>query len=101
MGVFSPFRNHPPDTIDSINRESPGLIATAIFEALDGSGCLNARLPVDRRINTVFVITEAIGHVGEPPDAHRPGHWVAASGGLDLRDVANAVYENLAYRGYL
>ena len=103
MAVFSPFKDQSPDSRDVIDRAGAELIATAVFTSLEGGGYLNPGPPVDRRIRIISAITEAIGHVREPPNAYRPGKWMChvTNSELDLSDVADSVYANLKYRGYL
>jgi hypothetical protein len=101
---FSPFSETPdPDKFAVIGRERAALISEAVFEALEAGGYLSAGPATERRIRIIFVITEAIGHIGEPPGNHRPGHWRAQSKrpGWDLDEVADAIYANLAQAGHI
>jgi hypothetical protein len=103
MAVFSPFRDQSPDSRDVIDRDGAELIATAVFTSLESGGDLYPGPLVDRQIRIILAITEAIGHVGEPPHAYRPGKWMChvTNSELDLSDVADSVYANLKHRGYL
>jgi hypothetical protein len=66
-------------------------------------GFLSAGPATDRRMRITFVITEAIGHLDEPPDKHRPGYWWEQSRrpSWGRGEVAAALYGNLAHWGYL
>jgi hypothetical protein len=103
MAVFSPFRNQEPDSVHAIDRGGAELIAAAVFTSLEEGGYLNPGPPVDRQIRIILAITEAIGHVGEPPGRYSPGRWMCqrTDRWLGLDDVADSVYANLKYRGYL
>ena len=73
---FCPFSETPTyDKFAVIGRKQAALISEAVFEALEAGGHLGAGPATDRRIRITFIITEAIGHIGEPPGNHRPGHW--------------------------
>ena len=86
-----------------IGRERAALISEAVFETLEEGGYLNADPATDRRIRITFVITEANGHIGEPPDNQRPGHWRSASRrpGWDSDEVFDAIHSNLVHSGYM
>ncbi len=101
---FGPFSETPDyDNIAAISREQATVISEAVFHALEKGGFLCAGPATDRRMRITFVITEAIGHVDEPPDNHRPGCWweqsKRPSWGLD--EVADAIYANLAHWKYV
>jgi hypothetical protein len=101
---FGPFSETPDyDKLAAITREQAAVISEAVFDALEKGGFLSAGPATDRRMRITLVITEAIGHVDEPPDDHRPGRWWEQSRrpswGLD--EVADAIYANLAHRGYV
>jgi hypothetical protein len=101
---FSPFSDAPhPDHFAVIGRERAALISDAIFGTLDEDGYLNADPATDKQIRITFVITAAIGHIGDPPDDHSPGRWWAQSRrpGWDLDEVADAIYANLVHSGYV
>jgi hypothetical protein len=76
MAVFSPFRNQEPDSVHAIDRGGAELIAAAVFTSLEEGGYLNPGPPVDRQIRIILAITEAIGHVREPPGGYSPGRWM-------------------------
>ena len=104
IAACSPFRDREPDDVHlGIGRDAAHLIAESVFEALEGGSYLNVNPPADRQIRITWAITEAIGHVGDPPGAYSPGQWleVTMTPPPDLGEVANAVYRNLVHPGYL
>ena len=101
---FSPFSETPDyDNFAVIGREQATSISEVVFEALEKDGYLNAGPATDRRLRITFVITEAIGHVGEPPDNHKPGKWWGQSKrpSWSLDEVSEAIYANLAHCGHI
>jgi hypothetical protein len=101
---FPPFSETPNyDNIAAISRKQAAAISEVVFDALESGGFLCAGPATDRRMRITFVITEAIGHVDELPDNHRPGCWWEQSRrpswGLD--EVADAIYANLAHWKYV
>ena len=71
--------------------------------ALEKGSLLSDGPDTDRQMRITSVITEAIGHVDEPPDNHRPGYWREQSRrpGWGFDEVADAIYVNLAHHRYV
>jgi len=101
FGLFSEAPDY--DKIAAISRKQAAVISEAVFDALESGGFLCAGPATDRRMRITLVITEAIGHVDEPPDNHKPGCWWEhsrrPSWGLD--EVADAIYANLVRWKYV
>ena len=101
---FGPFSEAPDyDNFAAVSREQAAVISAVVFDALESGGFLCAGPATDKRMRITFVITEAIGHIGEPPDNHRPGCWWEWSRRptWGFAEVADAIYANLAHWKYV
>lgn len=88
---FSPFSETPNyDNFAVIGREQATSISEVVFEALEKDGYLNAGPATDRRFRITFVITEAIGQLGEPPGNHSQ-----ANGGKNRKGQAGVWMRSL------